>query len=432
MRDNRQILKVKYAPMKKIELHKITFIISAIFIIMPLYMNNAHADERFFPIQAIDTVKYSRDVAIDKMKDASFDQEIDTQVSNIAGTGATHIALGTPYDEEFVPFLTRWVKSARKHNLKVWFRGNLSGWEGWFDYSPITREEHTHSIALFIKKHPELFEDDDIFTSCPECENGDPDNPNKTGKVDGFREFLINENYQVRQSFFAIEKNVSTNYYSMNGDVAKRVMDKKTTDALGGVVTIDHYVKDADRMIKDIEALHNQSGGEIMLGEIGAPIPDIHGDMTETEQAKWIDDVFQKILTKDYVVGINYWVNVGGSTEIWDTDNKPRLAVKTITNYYKPHYMTGKIVNDVGLPINDVEVHSKYRTEYSKDGTYTIPLLDDDKIQFMKENYIAVTVNIDPKITTVFKKNVVMNASNQSLLYRFIKTVVAIFKSLWI
>src|SRR3989344_6298983 len=85
-------------------------------------------------ITSIDTMKYSRDVAREKLNSSSFDEVIDKQVSEISATGATHIAIGTPYDDEFLPFLKRWVVAARKYNLKVWFRGNLSGWEEWFGY----------------------------------------------------------------------------------------------------------------------------------------------------------------------------------------------------------------------------------------------------------------------------------------------------------
>ena len=122
----------------------------------------------WWEIQSIDTVKYSRDVAREKAKDFSYDEIIDNQVRLIAETGATHVAIGTPYDSEFVPFLSRWVKAARKYNLNVWFRGNLSGWEGWFGYKKITRAEHIQKIREFILGNGGLFAEGDIFSSCPE------------------------------------------------------------------------------------------------------------------------------------------------------------------------------------------------------------------------------------------------------------------------
>lgn len=420
------------------EYSKIRFIIRkfgyllVIFIFSMILSNRpSYASERFFNVQAVDTVKYSRDVATQEMNNASFDDEINKQVANIALTGATHIALGTPYDEEFYPFIKRWVEAARKRKLKVWFRGNLSGWEGWFSYKKIDREEHTKGIIQFIQNHSELFENGDIFTSCPECENGGPGDPRFTNDVDGFRSFIINEYYEVKKTFATIGKSVDANYYSMNGDVAKLVMDKETTKALDGVVTIDHYVKDAETLLADVKDLEKSSGGKIMLGEIGAPIPDIHGDMTDEEQAKWIDDTFRKVLTDEKIIGINYWVNMGGSTEIWRSDNSPRKAVETLITFYRPQVMTGKITNDVGLPLHNVEIHSKYRTIYSDNGSYSLPLFDDDEIKFMKDGYIAVTLNIDPATNDVFTRDVVMNANNQTIIYRFFKTLISIFRSLW-
>jgi hypothetical protein len=89
--------------------------------------NKVHATDRFFKIQAIDTMKYSRD----KAREGLSDEVIESQVRAIKESGATHVALGTPYDPEFVPFMKKWVTAARKYGLLVWFRGNASGWEKW-------------------------------------------------------------------------------------------------------------------------------------------------------------------------------------------------------------------------------------------------------------------------------------------------------------
>ena len=49
-------------------------------------------------------MKYSRDLSREKLKDPSFDVVIDKQVKAIAETGATHVAISTPYDEEFCQY----------------------------------------------------------------------------------------------------------------------------------------------------------------------------------------------------------------------------------------------------------------------------------------------------------------------------------------
>src|SRR3989344_4870027 len=147
----------------------ILLLITLIFFILLVLPNNISAKETYWEIQSIDTMKYSRDLAREKLQDRSFLVTIDSQVKKIAETGATHVAIGTPYDEEFIPYLKAWVDSARRYNLKVWFRGNFSGWEEWFNYPKIGRAEHLLKLASFISKNPHLFGDGDLFTTCPEC-----------------------------------------------------------------------------------------------------------------------------------------------------------------------------------------------------------------------------------------------------------------------
>lgn len=286
--------------------------------------------------ESIDTMKYSRDLAREKLSDSSFDETINRQVKEIAGTGATHIAIATPYDEEFYPILKRWVDAARKEKLHVWFRGNFSGWEEWFSYPKITRDEHLKMTRNFLLTHPSLFRDGDIFTACPECENGGPGDPRQTGDTTGFRKFLIDE-YSLTKSIFAEKNlNVRSNFDSMNLDVANLVMDSETTKALDGIVTVDHYVKSPEKLNDDITNLAQKSGGKVVLGEFGAPIPDLTGGMTELEQSNWLEKTLELLSKNRHVEGVNYWVGEGGSTQLWDEGGKAKLAVKTITKYYFP------------------------------------------------------------------------------------------------
>lgn len=301
--------------------------------------------------QAIDTMKYSRDMAREKLHDTSFDAVIERQIGAIADTGATHVALATPYDEEFVPFLTRWVAVARAHHLRVWFRGNWSGWEGWFNYPRITREEHWDKTRAFIEHHPELFADGDAFSACPECENGGPGDPRQTGDVMGHRNFLIAEYKMMQKSFHQMNKNVRTDLFSMNGDVARLVMDSVTTQALGGIVTIDHYVKSPEQLVRDVEEIAKKSGGKVILGEFGAPIPDIHGSFTDTEQAQWVDRVLGLLEQSSSVEGVNYWLSVGGSTEIWRKGGNEREAVSVLQGYFKPNALYGFIRDELGRSV---------------------------------------------------------------------------------
>lgn len=291
--------------------------------------------ERVWQIKSVDTMKFSRDTSLEKLNDPSFDLTIDAQVKTIKKLNANYVAIATPYDKTFVPILERWVKVARKYNLHVWFRGNFSGWEGWFgvEKNP-TRDHHLTALKDFISSNPNLFKDGDAFSPCPECENGGPGDPRTSGDVVGFRNFMIAEKMAADEEFKKINKKVITNLASMNFDVAKLVMDKKTAMAMGNVIAIDHYVKTPEQLSSDITYLHDQTGANIFLGEIGVPIPDINGALSEQEQSAWVDKGLSLISKKPYVIGLNYWVNLGGTTAIFSQDLSPKPAATTLKKYF--------------------------------------------------------------------------------------------------
>jgi hypothetical protein len=91
------------------------------------------SEDYIWEVRSVDTMKTSRDLAREKLHDISYDQIIVRDLKLIKDLGANYVAIDTPYDEEFIPYLTRWVKHAREQGLKVWFRGNFGG-GGWFGY----------------------------------------------------------------------------------------------------------------------------------------------------------------------------------------------------------------------------------------------------------------------------------------------------------
>jgi len=316
----------------------ILFGISILLFVMQFFLTPKsvpHTPQKQWQIESIDTMKYSRDMARQDLNNANFVNEVDKQMSLIAATGANYVAIDTPYDQEFIPVLAVWVQSARAHGLHVWFRGNFSGWEGWFNYPPITEQEHTEKIKEFILSNRTLFQDGDIFTSCPECENGIKLNTGDPNVVASYRSFLISEYMTSKDAFAEIDKNVSTGYFSMNADVARAVMDRQTTKELGGIVVIDHYVLTPEQLADDAASIAAQSGGKIILGEFGAPIPDIHGNMTDEQQKEWLSQSLQMLSGVTDLIGINYWVDKGGSTALWNPNNAPKPAVAVLTGYYQ-------------------------------------------------------------------------------------------------
>ncbi len=397
------------------------FSIFYFFFFVPLEAQGERA--LFWSFQSIDTMKYSRDLAREKLNDPSFDAVIAKQVKDIASTGATHVAIATPYDEEFYPMLQRWVRAARREHLNVWFRGNFSGWEGWFSYNKITREEHMKKTEEFLNAHPDLFANGDVFTACPECENGGAGDPRLTGDVAGHRQFLIEE-YALTKSFFSgRNKKVASNYDSMNKDVAELVMDKDTTRALDGIVTIDHYVASGEKLAEDIKSLSETTGGKIILGEYGAPIPDINGPMNEKEQAEWIKNTGSLLVKANTLIGVNYWVNTGGSTQLWNEDGTKRLAVDAITSYYAPQQLKLSVKNELGRPIHNATIKGEERFVItSKNGVGALPYFDKtEKITVNATNYKPKTLSI----SDVNNSSLTLESVSESPLFKLLKFFMA-------
>jgi len=390
-----------------------------------LAADNNSSPKHWWNVQSIDTVKYSRDLALQMNNDPNFDSVIEKQTKLIADAGATHIAIGTPYDKEFVPFSKRWVISARKHNLKVWFRGNFAGWEGWFGYKKITPEDHKKLLKEFIQTNQDLFEDGDIFTSCPECENGGPGDPRIDADPDEFRDFLIEE-YKIAKEIFRLNgKQVITNYFPMNGDVARLIMNPETTRALGGVVVIDHYVSDPNQLSDDIKSIAKTSGGKVVLGEFGAPIPDIHGPMDEERQARWIQEALSKLVKIDELYGINYWTSVGGSTAIWTESLKPKPAVTVITKYFLPKTFKGYVIDESGRKIKNATILSNGKTiTTNKSGEFEVPFVEENEpVTISAEGYFSQTYPAQDTTTA----RIEMVKIKESLLFRIKKLIYRLF-----
>jgi len=413
---------------------KIIFIIIAIVAVLVIFSSLKKSKEtenplkaKFWQMQAIDTVKYSRDHAGQYLNDPSYDKTIEDQVKKIAETGATHIALGTPYDAKFVPYLKRWVDTSRKYGLKIWYRGNFSGWEEWFGFEKIGRNEHKKLLKEFIINNGNLFEDGDIFTSCTECENGGPGDPRMVGDSTGHAQFLIDE-YQIgKLAFRQIGKNVETNYFPMNYDVANLIMNKETTQALGGIVTIDHYVGSYEKTNNDINLLAERSGGKIVLGEFGAPIPDLHGNMTQEEQAEWIANAFELLSKNKNLIGVNYWTGFGGSTKLWNDDATPRKAVDVVKKYYMPKALSGVVSDQLGKPIKEAEILSANSSVLSDSmGRFSLPYQGDTvKANVNAIGYYSagITNSASGEVLTVRLKS-----RNEGILFKLQKFFYMLFK----
>lgn len=412
--------------MRKIVLILLLLISSIFLFLINFASPNAAIESRLWEFQSIDTMKYSRDLAREKISDPSFDLVIEKQIKDIKDTGATHVGIATPYDEEFYPFLKRWVDTARRHGLKVWFRGNFSGWEGWFEYPKITREEHLKKTRDFILAYPELFEDGDAFSACPECENGGPGDPRHNGDVEGHRNFLISEYKVTTEAFNEIGKNVGSHYHSMNGDVARLIMDDKTTKALNSTVVVDHYVASPQRLAEDVLYFSKNGKTDVILGEFGVAIPDLHGQMSDQEQAEWLNEALSGLSGLKSLKGLSYWTNVGGSTELWHGEEDSKKA-EVLRSYYIPRQKTIIVKNAAGdkLDATLLTLSRKYQAE---DGEVSLPHLFENQEVIVshnqyKNNKTILRNNVD-SITVILEKE------NENNIFK-IKKVIFNLRSLF-
>src|SRR5258708_6805857 len=213
--------------------HRVLFVFSLAFFVITfsliyIYMKGTQTDTPW-KYQCIDTMKNSRDDARSWGVNEKTTKEIAREMEIIKNLGANCVALDTPYDNEFVPYLNLWVTYARRNNLHIWFRGNFSAWEGWFDRPKgMTAQEHLQNTKQFILSHPQLFEDGDIFTPAPEAENAWGNGYVSYNDYPLFRQFLIEEHQNADTAFIQIGKHVITNWLSMSGGVAKAVLDAPT------------------------------------------------------------------------------------------------------------------------------------------------------------------------------------------------------------
>lgn len=372
--------------------------------IIPRVTVQPESPARLWNFQSIDTTKFSRDLAREKAAEPAFDAVIDQQIKSIFVAGASHVAIGTPYDEEFLPYLRRWIAAIRRYRLKVWFRGNWSGWEGWFGYPRITRAEHIRKTTEFIGNHTDLFENGDLFTACPECENGGPGDPRSTGDSVGHRKFLIEEYAATKLAFKRIGRNIQSNLLSMNADVGAIIMDPSTTTALGGVVTLDHYVRAPADYRAGIEKIIAGSRGKIVIGEFGAPIPVVHGAFTEEQQAAWLKQTLDELARIPEVIGINYWVGFGGSTAVWNPDGRSREALEALVSFYQPQSVSGIIRDELDRPIENARIATDYRAVYSAEtGFFQIASVPKER------------VSIDIRAPGFIAQKVIVNEQNKLL-----------------
>lgn len=413
-----------YRKLRRYKLHLYSGILGILFLIVIINLArhsfpreaNADSESRFWKYQCIDTMKTSRDRARNWQYSTDLHHSVSKQVSLIKSMGANCIAIDTPYDAEFLPYMRSWVTEARKQDLHIWFRGNFSSWEAWFEYPKgMTSKELLPRTASFIEKNQDLFADGDIFTPAPEGENGGEFNQVEIDEHVAFRKFLIDEYTVAKTAFAKIGKNVEVNWLSMNGGLAKRMLDKQTISQIGDTVALDHYIKTAPEMSEFITYFADKFGAKLVIGEMGAPIPDINGSMTEDEQAAFIDSLYLELFKqRDKITGVNYWVLYDSSTALINPDGTARKAAAIVKKYYQPLVIKGIVKDTFNTPLTDVPIAEKtygQRTTTDINGAFSITIpRSSTEIMINEKAYLPQTFMIKENNT----KNITVVLSKES------------------
>lgn len=315
---------------------------------------------RLWHFQCIDTMKYSRDAARDYLNDPKRAEIfINKEVDIIKSLGTTCVSVGTPYDEEFIPYLRQWVNIVHSKGLNVWFRGNFSAWENWFSYGYLKNpEDHHAKLNFFITHHQDLFANGDILSPAPEAENGVLGNPwASSASAEALREFVWKSADTCQQAILAIKKQVSCGYFSANGDVARDIYNHDLLQKAGAVTVIDHYISSTVKYGQDLDLYAQKHGLPIVIGEFGAPIPDLNGDMNEDEQARFVGELFRQFYVhKKQILGLNYWVLRGGSTRLINDDGSERKVMEVVRDYFMPGQIAGTVVDGIGRKVKNAVI----------------------------------------------------------------------------
>ena len=166
-----------------------------------------------------------------------------------------------------------------------------------------------------------------------------------------------------------------------------------------------------------------------VLGEIGAPVPDIHGRFSPNEQAAWVEELMTKLARVPNLIGLNYWTSVGGTTELWMPDGTARQAVQTLTNFYDPHIVFGVVRDELGRPIVDATVSDGFVSTQTDWRGY-FELLDRERDEFAlaasAEGYTTKTLLAAPSNEQVI---IVLSREEEDLWFRFLKLLSDTFLS---
>lgn len=343
-----------------------TIIITGLFVVVIIYMTyllvirlnkyttkdlnlsqpKIQADGYHFRIRSIDTQVVSKHWA------GVSAEMIKEQVSAIKSLGANYVAIGTPYDE--VDDMRMWVREIHAQGMHVWFRSHWLEWEGDNNRPAImTPDQYLEKTSQFILDNRDLFAEGDAFTVAVEAEQAGVGPGKRFLNWEEYKQFLLLEITVANNSFKKIEmdRKIHTNWLSMNGWVAQNVITPELAKQIG-LITVDHFSPQSDTigvfdspdriakmMSSDLDSMYSRLNVPIFLGEWGYQI---NQESDEEHQKAVAEAVLSKLVVKQFLIGVNYWVHMGHYSRLFNDNGGMITRERSVANTVRYFYTDGQ------------------------------------------------------------------------------------------
>lgn len=286
-------------------------------------------------IRSVDMQKETQD----KLKDPASEPYIKEIVKLAKEVNATHVAIGTPYDNpsdpqavDTVEFTRQWSDAAHDIGLNVWHRHMPEGFQGFYNEKKEVKD-YKPMITQYILDHPDFFRDGDIFAPFPEPQNGgvvgincQPKDICQFDSVEEFNREMQAYVKECRQSFAKIGKKVKVGYYGFDGFIVaglgnpdwegKTFLSDETVRVLDDTITVDHYTdKGAQGYVKDYTTIHNIfPKDQIVIGELG-PASNLPDNAPQEEITKSFHDTLEALSQLDWIIAVNMYPFISGKPQ---------------------------------------------------------------------------------------------------------------------
>lgn len=286
-------------------------------------------------VRSVDMQKETQD----ELRDPASEPYIKEIVKLAEEVNATHVAIGTPYDNpsdpqaaDTIKFTRQWADAAHNIGLNVWHRHMPVGFQGFYDEKKGVKD-YRPMITQYILDHPDFFRDGDIFAPFPEPQNGgvvgincQPTDVCQFGSVDEFNQEMQAYVEVCRQAFAKIGKKVRVGYYGFDGFVVaglgnpdwegKTFLSDETVRTLDDMITVDHYTdKGPQGYVKDYTTIHNIfPKDQIVIGELG-PASSLPDNASEAEVTKAFHDTLEALSKLDWIIAVNMYPFISGKPQ---------------------------------------------------------------------------------------------------------------------